>query len=117
MKKLNLAEASAFLGELMEDPEGDTAVLMRGKKPIAVIFPVGDADLETVSVSFSPKFQAIMERSRRSELYEGTISHEEICREFGLPLPGERGKNGSTRTAKSKGRKPATKVRKARPRS
>jgi len=46
-----------------------------------VIFPVGDADLETVSLSFSPQFNAILLRSQRGKTY----SSEEIRREFGLP--------------------------------
>jgi hypothetical protein len=54
-------------------------------KPVAVLLPVWDADVETVSLSFNPKFLAIMEESRRSFDREGGISSEEIRKHFGLP--------------------------------
>ena len=60
MCSMTLIEANEFLAELMREPEGAPAVLMRGRKPIAVILPVGKADYETVSLSFSPTFNAIM---------------------------------------------------------
>jgi hypothetical protein len=111
MRKLTLAEANAFLTELMQHPEGETAILMRGKKPIAVILPVGDADLETVSLSFNPKFNAILLRSQRGKTY----SHEEICREFGVtPFDPEKAKADKRKpktqaNASTGARKPKTK--------
>jgi hypothetical protein len=105
MRKLTLAEASAFLAELMRDPEGDPVILMRGKKPIAVILPVGDADLETVSLSFSPQFNAILRRSQRSAELGKVYSSEEIRREFGLPP-------FDPKKAKANGQKPKPKARK-----
>jgi hypothetical protein len=114
MKKLTLTEANAFLAELMRAPEGDPAILMRGKKPIAVILPVGDADLETVALSFSPKFNAILRRSQRSAELGRTYSSEEIRREFGLPpYHPQRGKtNGRKVKSRRGGAKAGTHKRK-----
>jgi hypothetical protein len=122
VKKLNLSEANEFLAQLLKSPpirkpEEKAAVLMKGRKPVAVIVPVGDADLETVSLSFSPKFHEIMERSRRSAVTEGSFTHEEICREFGLPLPGESRAKNNSRVTKPKNPKTLVKSSRARARS
>jgi hypothetical protein len=105
MRKMTLDKAIAFLRGLMADPKADAGLLMRGNKPIAVIVPVGDADLETVALSFSPTFNAIWLRSQKSGESGRTYSCEEIRKEFDL-LPGE------SPQGKPNGRKSKSKVSK-----
>ena len=57
------------------------ALLAKGR-PVAVLVPVGDADLETISLSFSPRFQQLLEESRRSYYQKGGIPAEEVRRLF-----------------------------------
>jgi len=85
VRKLTLTEANEFLAELARNPRGAPAVLMKGRKPIAVILPTGDADYETVSLSFNPTFLDIMRRSQRDVELGRTYTSEEIRKEFGLP--------------------------------
>ncbi len=57
---------------------------MTKRKPVAALVPVGNADLETVTLSTSPSFLAVIERSRARQNAEGGISSEEMRRRLGL---------------------------------
>jgi hypothetical protein len=105
MKKLTLLEAKELLAELMRNPEGDPSVLVRGNKPIAVILPMGDADMETVALSFSPTFNEIMRRAQRSAELGQIYMSEEIRKEFGLPPYIPEGAKANGRKSKSRARK------------
>jgi hypothetical protein len=85
MRKIDIKEAASFLAGYAPKAGEDPVVLMRGKKPVAVILPTGKADMETISLGFSPVFRSIMRESARSLAREGGISSEDLRREFGLP--------------------------------
>jgi hypothetical protein len=53
---------------------------MHGKRPVAVLMPVGNCDLESISLSVSPKFLAMLRESDRSYYQKGGISMEEMRR-------------------------------------
>ena len=116
MKKLTLSEANQFLAQLARDPKGAPAVVMKGRKPIAVILPAGEADYETVSLSFNQTFLDIMRRSQRSVETGRTYTSQEIRQEFGLPPYEEERTRANGRKSKTKGSKRAlvrtSKVRK-----
>src|SRR5262249_3412407 len=115
MKKIDIKEAASFLARYAPKGDEDPVVLMRGKKPVAVILPTGTADLETISLSFSPVFRSIMRESVRSLAREGGISSEDLRREFGLPPFQSRRQemNGrrSGATSRSKRRSPVSKIK------
>jgi hypothetical protein len=50
------------------------------KKPIAVLMPIENIDLETLSLSTNSQFLEMIERSRRRD--EGRVSNEEVKRMF-----------------------------------
>jgi antitoxin (DNA-binding transcriptional repressor) of toxin-antitoxin stability system len=52
-------------------------------RPVAALLPLPNADMETVSLSTSPKFPALIERSRERQSKEGGISSDEIRRRLG----------------------------------
>jgi hypothetical protein len=112
MKTLDIAKATGSLAELARKPDREALILTVEGKPVAVLLPVWDADVETVSLSLNPKFLAIIEESRRSQEREGSISSEEIRRHFGLPpAPGPNSRPKRTKsTAKSRVRKNASEV-------
>ena len=101
MKKVTRAEMTDLLDGLEKDPHQEPVVLMRGRKPIAVILPVGNADMETVAVSFNPQLQAMLERSRRRAEHEGYVSAEEVRKRLGLPPFKERKKKAKSAGSRS----------------
>jgi hypothetical protein len=107
MKTIDVTEITALVGKYLVDPHQEPVILTGKGKPLAVVLPVNGADVETISLSFHPKFLAIMERSRRRYDKEGGISHEEMLRLFGLEpkadvSPRARGSRLRARGAKSK---------------
>src|SRR5262245_40169521 len=85
MKTLEIAKDASSLAELARKSDRESLILTVKGKPVAVLLPVWNADVETVSLSFNPKFLEIIEQSRRSQEREGGISSEEMRRRFGLP--------------------------------
>ena len=61
MKTLEITEAS--LSEY--DPKAETWVLTQNGKPVAAVVPIGDVDLESLSLGTNPDFLALIEESRR----------------------------------------------------
>jgi len=108
LKTIELAAATAPLAayatELSEQP---LVVTCRGT-PIAVLLPVEDTDLETVSLSLDPAFNAMLQRSRVRQAAEGGLSLDEVRREFGL----ERTPKGNEAAAAEVGTPPKTRRRK-----
>ena len=68
MKIAPLAEVKAKLSAYVEQAEKEgPIVITRNGKPVAVIIaPVSDEDLENLILARSPRFQALLERSRKS---------------------------------------------------
>lgn len=112
MKTLDIGNATGTLAELARRPDREPLILTVAGKPVAVLLPVKDADVETVSLSFNPQFLAIIEDSRRSQEREGGLTTDELRREFGLP-PYDKGKSKAPRGNHKKNhrtRKPGGKV-------
>lgn len=84
MKTIDISDATQPLAEYARDVDAPVAITRRGK-PIAVLLPVHDADLETVSLSMNPKFWAIMQRSAARHQREGGLTSEQVRQELGLP--------------------------------
>lgn len=87
MKTLDLATADASFVALIRELGSEPVAVMQGKVPVAVLLPVEGADLETISLSLNPKFQAIIERSRESYWRDGGISSDEMRRRLGIEAP------------------------------
>jgi antitoxin (DNA-binding transcriptional repressor) of toxin-antitoxin stability system len=86
MKTIEMAQATAPLSEYAQKARrgGAVVVTLRGK-PVATLSAVPKgADWESLAVAANPKFQEIMERSRRAHREEGGISPEEMRRHFGI---------------------------------
>jgi hypothetical protein len=105
MKKMDIEQASALLARYVSNPEHEPVIVTLRGKPLVVVLPVHGADVETVSLSLNPKFNAIIQRSIERQAREGGFSSEEIRREFGLPLTLNRKRTGTDGKPKAKRRK------------
>lgn len=81
MKTASVADMKARLNAyLKESREGPVVVTQHGKA-VAVLVAVTDEDeLERLLLAHSPKFQAILEKSRRQIEETGGIPHDEFWR-------------------------------------
>jgi len=84
MKTLDVDHATQTLGDAARRASDEPIVLTEAGKPLAVLLPIENADLETVALSSNPQFIAMIERSRARQRQEGDISPEEVRRRLGL---------------------------------
>jgi len=60
-------------------------VLTEGGHAIAALFPIDDDDLESLALSLSPKFQALIERARAEYRNGASLPTDDVRRELGIP--------------------------------
>jgi len=66
VKTIEIAEATAPLADYTRANRRHTLVVMRRGRPVAALLPISTpADLESLKVSSSPRFQALIAESRR----------------------------------------------------
>ncbi len=80
MKTIELAKAIGPLAEYARKVKQEPMVLTAKGKPVAALVPVSNADLETVMLSTSANFLALIERSRARQKAQGGISSGEMRR-------------------------------------
>jgi prevent-host-death family protein len=80
MKQVSVEGANSPLSEYVKEAKKEDLIVTRKGKPVAALVSITRADLESLKVSSNPRFQAIIERSRKREQAEGGISEEEIRR-------------------------------------
>ncbi len=84
MKTLEMAKAIAPLAEYARDVRSGPVILTIRGKPVAALVPIEKADAETVALTTSPQFLAVIERSRARHAAEGGISSAAMRRRLGL---------------------------------
>ncbi len=84
MKTIEMTEATATLAEYARQVAVEPVIVTVGGRPVAALVAIGNADLETVSLSTNPEFLALIERSRARQQAEGGISSEEMRHRLGL---------------------------------
>lgn len=80
MKTVNLAEANAPLADYARRVGHEPVVVTSRGKPLAALVPIGNADLETVALSTSAEFIALIERSRLRQSRKGGVAAAEVRR-------------------------------------
>ena len=80
MKIIEMDQATQTLAECARVAGEEPLVVTRQGKPVAVILPLENADLETVALSSNPRFLELIERSRSRLAEEGGLSSEEVRR-------------------------------------
>ncbi len=86
MKTIELSKAPPALAEAARDTVNTPLIITKNGKPYAAFLSVQEADWESIRLATSPKFRAIIERSRARQHREGGISPVEMRRRLGLPL-------------------------------
>src|SRR5580692_6629293 len=77
MKIASVADVKARLSAYLKESEEGPVVVTRNGKAVAVLLAVTDDDeLERLILAHSPKFQALLDRSRRQIEESGGIPHE-----------------------------------------
>jgi prevent-host-death family protein len=86
MKTVEIAEATGPLADYVPGVRTEPLVITDRGTPTAVMLPLDDVDLESVSLATNPAFIALIERSRVRARDEGEISAEEMRRRvLGMP--------------------------------
>src|SRR5437667_12087215 len=90
MKIASVADIKAHLSAYLKESAQGPVVVTRNGKAVAVLLAVSDDDeLERLVLAHSPKFQAILDKSRRQIEETGGIPHDvfwrEVAAESGKP--------------------------------
>jgi len=85
MKQVEMQQATHPLAEYTRDLHDEPLVVTVDGKPVAALLPIGNADIETVSLSTNPDFLALIERSRSRQTSEGGLSTEDLRRRLMEP--------------------------------
>ncbi len=80
MRVASLAEVKAKLSTYLKEAEesGPVVITRNGRAVAVIIAPVDDDDLERLLLSRSPRFQALLNKSRESIRAGSAVSHEEF---------------------------------------
>src|SRR5215471_18744406 len=82
MKIASVADVKARLSAYLKETHAGPVIVTRNGKPVAVLLAVTDEDeLERLVLAHSPKFQAILDKSRRQIEETGGIPHDIFWRE------------------------------------
>jgi mRNA-degrading endonuclease RelE of RelBE toxin-antitoxin system len=84
MKLIEVAQATKALGQYARELQEEPLVLTQDGHAVAALMPIDDADLESISLSLSPKFLAMIERSREERRNGESFSADEVRRELGV---------------------------------
>ena len=84
MKTIEIDDARDSLAKYARHEESLPIVVTDHGRPVAALFAVPNADMETVSLSTNPKFLALIERSRERQTKQGGISSGEIRTRLGM---------------------------------
>jgi prevent-host-death family protein len=97
MKVASVADVKANLSAFVKESADGPVVVTRNGKAVAVLVAVTDDDeLERLILAHSPKFQALLDKSRRQIEETGGIPHAQFWREVkaGNRRAGSRGPGG-----------------------
>src|ERR1700675_4982416 len=82
MKIASVADVKARLSAYLKESQQGPIVVTRNGKAVAVLLAVTDEDeLERLVLAHSPKFQALLDKSRKQIEATGGIPHDEFWRE------------------------------------
>ena len=82
MRIASIADVKAQLSAYVKASQEGPVVVTRNGKAVAVLLAVTEDDeLERLLLAHSPKFQALLEKSRRQIAETGGIPHEQFWRE------------------------------------
>jgi prevent-host-death family protein len=101
VKIASVADVKARLSAYLKESEAGPVIVTRNGKAVAVLLAVTDEEeLERLILAHSPKFQALLNKSRRQIEQTGGIPHEQFWREVAAESRAKNGKHkrGERRT-------------------
>src|SRR6266513_608530 len=101
MKNASVADVKARLSAYLKEAQEGPVIVTRNGKAVAVLLAVTDDDeLERLVLAHSPKFQALLDKSRRQIEETGGIPHDVFWREMQTESreDASKGKQGQRRT-------------------
>jgi len=84
MKTIEMDQATRSLAECAREAGAEPLVIVQQGKPVAVLLPLENTDLETVALSTDPRFIELIQRSRSRLAEEGGLSSDAVRRELGV---------------------------------
>src|SRR5437762_1462576 len=109
MKIASVADVKARLSAFLKESKEGPVIVTRNGKAVAVLLAVTDEDeLERLVLAHSPKFQALLDKSRRQIEETGGISHDVFWREVEAESrkDANKGKQGERRNRSSAPERP-----------
>jgi len=82
MRSVEIRNATGSLASYVRQDHGAPVVITSRGKPVAALFPVTNADLETLALSTSRKFRRLIEGSRRQWKRKGGLSAVDVRRKL-----------------------------------
>src|SRR6266852_5825900 len=103
MKIASVADVKARLSAYLRESQAGPVVVTRNGKAVAVLLAVTDDDeLDRLVLAYSPKFQALLDKSRRQIEETGGIPHDQFWREVKAETHKPTDKNGRGRRRTSR---------------
>jgi len=88
MKIASVANVKAHFSAYIRESKKGPVVITKNGKPSAVLLAVKDEDeIERLLLAYSPKFQAILEESRKEIEETGGLTHDEFWQEVEAEEP------------------------------
>ena len=103
MKTVSVVKASESLGKYAKELKREIVVVMKGKRALAALVPLGRGDQESIALSMHPGFLGLVKKAR-VELAAGRKLSLAEMRERVLPAQGRSPNPRSQRTARSRRR-------------
>jgi prevent-host-death family protein len=105
MKIASVADVKARLSAYLKESQNGPVVVTRNGKAVAVLLAVTDDDeLERLVLAHSPKFQALLDRSRRQIEETGGIPHDDFWRQVKAESRQDAGKGKQDKRRAKRGR-------------
>src|SRR5262245_42416386 len=99
MKIASVANIKARLSAYLKESQRGPVIVTRNGKAVAVLLAVTDEDeLERLILGHSPKFQRILQKSRRQIEDTGGIPHDEFWRAVKAKAVSTRARTGRARS-------------------
>src|SRR5216684_4020312 len=104
MKIASVADVKARLSAYIKESEEGPVVVTRNGKAVAVLLAVTDEDeLERLVLAHSPKFQALLDKSRRQIEETGGIPHDAFWRQVAAESGNHASKGSRVRRRSKRG--------------